>query len=396
MLKTVLLLLSSATIMIASPITLHEIMQQTKAKHPLFQAKVQQEKALEAQAKSDFAADPFSLGVQTANASPKGAEDEREYSLGLSKNIALFGTKSLALLAQRLQNDAILINNNKRLISLSNHIQNLYHQSCLDSKNYHLLEASLAAFETLYAKKERAYKYKEISKKELLQLQMQLREIKQKVHTAKAEATISKERLYDESELDTHTPLSCQDLTPMVATIRLKHAPFMLSADAFGKEMQSLEKLQNRYNRPFESLDVAATYDDEIDTKRIGVGFSLPLSFSSSKNEYARAALLHQEELQRFEFHNKMIQKMGTYKALKSKLQTEYDALIMIEENLEAYKTSLMPLVEKSFAYGESSVIEYILAKEQLLGLSKSLIERQKSYYNTLFNLYTTIELEKK
>ncbi len=394
--KKTLLLLCSLSAIYADTVNLEHIIEQTKQKHPLFQALKHQQLALKAQREADFASEPFALSLSGANASPDEGDDAVEYSVGLSKNFAFGDTKSLAKEARHYTDSAIMISQEKALISISNRIQNLYHQSCLDRKNSTLLTNSLSAFEKLYAKKQKAYKYHEISKKELLQLQMQLREIRQKVQSSQAKERISKERLYDESELDETLTLSCQDLTPLSPTVKTDLAPFMLSADAFAKELQAMEKLQKRYNKSIDSIEIGTTYDDEIDTKRVGIGFAMPLSFTSQKNEKNRVALLHKEELKRFQFHNKMIQKMGEHKSLKAKLQTSYDAIIMIEDNLQSYQETLMPLIEKSFQLGESSVIEYIFGQQKLIALSQELIEKKKSYYNTLFNLYTTIELEKK
>lgn len=393
--KAPLTLLLLTSIMIAQPLTLEDILAQTKAQHPLFQAKEQTRLSLEAQSKADFASEPIGVSLGGGQASPDEGDDAFEYSLGISKTFAFGNTKALGLSAQRLQNEAKLLQKEKALILLSNRIQNLYHQSCLDKEKSAVIEASLQTYRTLYKKKQKAYKYQEISKKELLQLGMQMRSLKQKAQSSHASEKISQEKLYDLSTLDKRQPLSCQDITPIRAKISFDETPFLLSQSAFNKELLSLSKLEKRYSKSFDSIDIGASYDDEIDTKRVGVGFMIPLSFTSAKNEQNHISIMHKRELKILEQKNWMMEQTSHQKQLASELESAYNAIIMIEENHTLYQDTLMPLIEKSFRYGESSSLEYILGRQKLLELSQELIQTKKTYYDTLFKLYSLIEMEK-
>ncbi len=394
--KLFLILLFSTSIMIAQSITLKEILVQTKARHPLFQAKEQARLSLEAQSRATFASEPIGLSVNGAQATPDEGDDTFEYSLGLSKTFAFGDTKTLGLSAKRLENEATLLQKDKTLIALSNHIQNLYHQSCLNRENRLLIEASLQSYRALYEKKKKAYKYHEVSKKELLQLEMQMRNLKQKAQSSLSNERISQERLYDLSLTAKHLPISCQDMTPLVVQLPFDGVLFSLSQDAFSKELSALSKREKRYNKSIDSIDVGASYDDEIDTKRVGMGFAIPLSFSSEKNEQMHLSILHQKKLKKLEQINWILERVGMKKQLEGELKNSYDAIIMIEENLALYRDTLMPLIEKSFKYGESSSLEYIFGRQKLLELSQELIQTKKTYYNTLFKLYSLLETEKK
>ncbi len=394
--KLFLILLFSSTIMSAKSITLEQILTQTKSSHPLFQAKEQTRLSLEAQSRANFASEPLSFSANGAQATPDEGDDAFEYSMGLSKTFAFGDTKTLGLLAQRLENEAKLLQKEKALISLSNRIQNLYHRSCLDKENRVLIEASLQSYQTLYEKKKKAYKYHEVSKKELLQLEMQMRSLKQKAQSSLSREKISKESLYDLSLLAKHQPLSCQDMTPLVAQIPFDGVLFSLSQDAFNKELLALSKLEKRYNKSIDSIDIGASYDDEIDTQRVGVGFAMPLAFTSEKNEQMHLSIMHQKKLKKLEQINWILERVAAKKRIEGELKNNYDAIIMIEENLAIYQETLMPLIEKSFQYGESSSLEYIFGRQKLLELSQELIQTKKAYYNKLFKLYSLLETEKK
>jgi len=381
--------------MIAQPITIEQILEQTKVQHPLYQAKEQTRLSLEAQSRANYASKPLELSLSGAQATPDEGATTLEYSVGVSKTFAFGDTRTLGLSADRLTNEAQLLQKEKALIALSNRIQNLYHQSCLDKENRLLIEASLQTYRTLYKKKKKAYKYQEISKKELLQLQMQMRTLKQKAHSSRASEKISQERLYDLSTITEHLPLSCQDITALSPSIILDDTPFVLSQAAFNKELSALGKLEKKYNRSIDNINIGASYDDEIDTKRVGVRFAVPLSFTSEKNEQNHLAIMHQKALKKQQQKNWMMEQTSSKKQLAGELENAYNAIIMIEENHTLYKETLMPLIEKSFKYGESSSLEYILGRQELLALSQELIQTKKTYYKTLFTLYSLIEMEK-
>ena len=392
--KLFLLLFFSITIMMAKTITLKEILSQTKSKHPLFQAKEQIRLSLEAQSKANFASNPVELSLNGAHAKPNNANDDFEYSVGLSKTLPFGNTKALGLSAQRLQNEVALLQKEKTLLRLSNRIQNFYHQSCLDKENRLIIEASLQSYQTLYEKKKKAYKFHEISKKELLQLEMQMRTLKQKAKSSLSQEKISKERLYDLSLITKHQPLSCQDISPLIVQVSFDGIFFSLSQNAYTKELNALDKLEKRYNKNIDSINISSSYDDELDTKRFGVGIAVPLSFSSEKNEQMHLSILHQKELKKLEHINWIQEQVASKKELEGKLKNAYDTIIMIEENLAIYRNTLMPLIEKSFRYGESSSLEYIFGRQKLLELSQELIQTKKTYYQTLFKLYSLLETE--
>ncbi len=392
--KLFLLLLISATIVSAKPITLEEIVTHIKATHPQFQAKEQLQLSLEAQAQSNFASEPFALALSAANASPDAGEDAFEYSVGISKSFAFGDTKKLGLLAQQHNDEAAILEKERALIDLSNRIKDLYHQSCLDRENRRLIEASLESYRKLYTKKQKAYKFKEVSKKELLQLEMQMRTLQQEAKSSLSREKISQERLYDLSLIEKSTPLSCSDLQELTPEISYQKRAFSYSKSVFSKQMRALDFLEKRYAKSIDSIDIGASYDDEIDTKRVGVGIAVPLAFTSAKNEQNHLAIMHKKALKKLEYQNWMIEQQGRKKVLEGELKNSYNTLIMIEENLQLYHDSLMPLIEKSFKYGESSSLEYIFARAKLLELSQKRIRTKKDYYNRLFTLYSLLEME--
>ncbi len=395
--KKLIPLIFCTTILSAQNIDLAKIISHVRLHHPNYKAMEAESLALNAKILADYARPASSISLDTTNADPDNGKSEMEYSLGASTIVDLANTRGLELESGDLQNEATLLYKQKELFKFSNEIRNLYHQGCLNKESVKILQTTLDAFNKLYRKKEKAYKFQEISKKELLQLQLEQKLLKQKVTSHRKEYEISKEALLNLISIPhkSDTGFECKDLSPIVNTISIDNSPFILSNLAFEKEMESLDKQNKRYSKALEPIELSLHYDDEIDTKKTGIGFSVPLSFTSAKNEQSRVFILHQKEMKKFRHNGWLLEQLAQKKRLEAELKGDFTKINALKENIKIYENTLMPLIEKSFQMGESSVIEYLMGRQKLLEISLELIETKKSYYNKLFNLYTLIETEK-
>jgi outer membrane protein TolC len=393
--KSISILVLTSTIY-AQNIELNKIISHVRESHPNYQAMDEENIALNAKIQAEYARPASSLSLSGANASSDD-RDEFEYSVGASTLVDIANTRGLELSSADLKNQAEILTKQKRLFKFGNNIRNFYHQSCLDKEELTVLQTTLDAFNRLYIKKQKAYKYQEISKKELLQLELEKRMLEQKLASAKRQYGISKESLLNLTAIEykNDTELECRDLYPIMGTIELENEPFILTHLAYEKEIESIDKLHTRYNKAFEPIEVGLAYDDEMDTQRVGAGFSIPLSFTSSKNEKSRIYLLHKKNMIKYKHHGWLLETMAEKKRLESQLKNDYNKITALTANINIYKDELMPLIEKSFQMGESSVIEYIMGRQKLLGISAELILAKKNYYERLFTLYTIVETEK-
>ena len=113
------------------------------------------------------ASEPFELYGSVAEAEPMDARKDKEYSVGLSKNIILGGIQEQELDINRLKSQASFLEDEKNLLDFENGLKDLYHQYCIDKKIYLSMKRSYEEFSELYRKKQKAYEYQEISKVEL-------------------------------------------------------------------------------------------------------------------------------------------------------------------------------------------------------------------------------------
>lgn len=384
-----------ASLAAASPLTLEKIDEKLQKSHPLYLSIEEQKAANRAKIKGEYAGNPFVLSGSGAQANPEGADEAFEYSVGVGRSFLLGSQRAQNLQIANLNHKAFALKLDNALLAFSNRIKADYHQSCLTAQQRAAFEKSYSEFEKLYIKKQKAYKYKEISKKELLQLEIEKADLEQKLQRLKAEEQISKQTLFDAIGItDDNTVLSCSDLHPMTFNQDDSTEVFALSTEALNKQILGAQKSASLYDRSFESIDLSVGYDKEIDMKRYGVGVSLPLSFTSKSDEYKKISALHQQRALKLQKQNMLIEKNRTFKQYRAKLENEKNLILMTEQSITSFERDLLPLIEKSYQLGESSVVEYLLSKQKLWQLQERLSEYKKAYYKTLFELYTVTEIK--
>ena len=380
----------------STALSLDEILHSVKKNHPLLHAMQAQHASAQAENRSDNTHKPMVLFGDGAYVDPDADADEDgyEYSVGIVQNIRISESQKNTYDAARYQSDADHLEMQRSFILLQNQIKSLYHTSCLDHQKVKQFTTSYNAFASLYAKKEKAYNYGEISKKELLQLQIELKHFKRILQTYLSKQTISRDELQAVialPELNEQT-LSCQDLYPIVT----KHVDSAnisyLSEQAIDKRIQSAQSSGSLYDTNFESIDVELRYDNELDQDRYVLGFAIPLGFTSSTDEEKRAAALHQKSALEYERKNLLEQKSAQLKMLEKKLAEHVRGIESMSQIVKSYHGELMPLIETSYRLGESSAIEYLLSKREAWALQKELIETKKNYYTTLFELNSVTE----
>ena len=391
--KIFILFLSLCTLLAAQPLTLAQIQKEFKKTHPFYHQQ-QEQKALNSSIiKSQYAKNPFILSSSIADAYTDGENNEFEYSVGVSKTFVLGDKREKQIYIKNLQNSAKLLQMQKEMLTFRHKIDRAYHKSCLTKEQRETFEQMVDEFETLYQKKLKAYEYKDISKKELLQLKIEKADLKQRLQSLKANEKISKDAIFNLLKTK-DKELSCKDLYPMKFIFKDSNELFNLSKEAYEKELLSLKKSKNLFNRKFETIDLSLGYDNEIDTKKYGLGFSLPLSFTSSENEYKKIAVIHKIKLLKLQKERMLLEKRREFKKLRAKLKNEKEIVLQTKENIDTFKHQLLPLIETSYQLGESSVVEYLLSKQKFWQLQESLSEHKKNYYNTLFDLLTVTEFK--
>jgi len=383
----------TTTMIDASILTLKSLLQTAKRHNALSKSLDQRALATTAQSLADTASDPLSLNADTTKAVPNSTPSGYEYTIGLSKNIKLGNIQTQERQIAQLQSQASHIEGEKSVLSFRNSLKNLYHQHCLDREKYSSIKQSYRDFLTLYKKKEKAYQYHEISKTELMQLASEKRKLFAQLEQNKMLLNISKQKvlMLSGANSNTKTKLSCRDTYPIRSHIRLGNT-FGLSKKAKQKRVQSTQKMIKRYSHSLESLSINGQYGKELDVDRYTIGVSIPLNFSSSKNEHARAAAMYKASSIEYTYAQTMKEKKALLFELKAQLKSQASMIKTLSQNYKAYKNKLLPLVKKSYDLGESSVIEYLLNRQKLYALNQEIYANKKAYYTTLFNLYTLSE----
>ena len=382
----------------ASTLNLKKVLATANNNSTLTQALEQERLLLEARNLADTSMDPMELFGSAANANPIIGKDEFEYSVGLSKQLPLGNTQEKEQSINRLNNEAKLLEEDKKILNFANGIKSLYHNHCLDNKYYKVSKQNYQQFVTLYKKKQKAYKYQEISKAELMQLEIEKNRLYAQLQEIEMMKVISKQKLFVLGRINNShtTTLSCKDIYPIRENVKLNHNRFQLSKEAHTKRIKSTQVALERYSKPLDSINLSVQYDKEIDIDRYGVGVSIPLNFTSSRSEQERAAAMYKSSALGFQHEQTMLEKRSRFLELRSYLNSKARMLKTLKNNHRNFKKQLLPLIKKSYDLGETSVIEYLLNRQKSYQLRQEIYATKKAYYNTLFRLYTLSEMKDK
>lgn len=376
-----------------STYTLNSILRSAAKNTTLDKALQQQSLALEAKNRANTAYEPIKLFGEGSRANPIIGGSGNEYVVGVSKKILFGNIHDQEQKMARLSNQATLLEEEKNILNFKNGLKNIYHQHCLDTQNYRSFEQSYQAFKKLYNKKQKAYKYQEISKTELMQLEIEKNSLFAQLQEIKMQQNISKQHLFMLSKLpyNASSRLSCKDMYPIRTQVKLG-TTFKLSREAYDKRIQSTKEALNRYSHEVDSINLSAQYTNELDVDKYTIGFSLPLNFTSEKSEEERAAAMYQNSAIAYKHAQTMTEKKSLLVQMQSQLKGNALMVKTLTDNYRNYQKNLLPLIQKSYDLGETSVIEYLLNKQRSYQLRQEIYTTKKAYYKTLFRLYTISE----
>lgn len=394
--KTLFFLLVCSLFLHATTLSLDEILQKLKHEHPTAKSIQSLEYANNSQNKAVSSREALGFFAEGTYAKPTLDKSGYEYGVGVEQKFMHPSVKKSTIEYVKYQNEAEILSLKHDFALLENEVRLLYHINCLNQKNIEQYKESFLAYEALYMKKEKSYKYGEISKKELLVLQIELDRLKNEYKLYENEVKISRDNLQSKILLPLFKDkeLSCKDIKPVTKEFDFDIKDETLDEQSLSKKIQSLQSDFDRYNAPFDSFALGASYKNELDTDRFTVALSVPLNFTTSINEESRAAALHKKSAAQYEKESLKLQKASNTEALKKELAQSFESITAQKAMVEKYENELMPLVKSAYALGEDSAIEYLLSQRELLRLKEELTAQHKKYYETLFKLYSVLQIK--
>lgn len=380
----------------ASTINLDEIMQKIKTQHPMQKSIQAYQYAYGEQNNANSSREALLFSADGTYAKPDLDDAGYEYSIGIEQNFMNPTVQENIQKSAQYQSDANILRLKHDFLVLQNDVKFLYHINCLDKNTLQEYKASYTAFELLYKKKEKAYSFGEISKKELLQLQIELQRIKNQYRHYESEVLVSRNNLQSKILLPffDNKELFCEDIDKVQEELVLFNEEASMLEKSVDKKILSVKSDFNRHNTLFDSFSLFASYQDEIDTNRFIFGLSIPLNFTSSINEKNRAADMHKQSAFEYEKENLKLKKASDTKLLKQQLMQSFQDIKVLNSILKRYENELMPLIEKGYRLGEDSAIEYLLSQREMWNIKKELIGQYKNYYKILFKIYSVLEIK--
>ncbi|MDD2652204.1 MAG: TolC family protein [Sulfurimonas sp.] len=380
----------------ASTINLDEILTAVQKEHPMAKSLQEIDYAHKNQNQAISSREAAQLNIQNSYANPKFNKAEHEYDIGVTQNITLPSVKKNIAQANSYKNEAQMLELKYNFALLQNDIALLYHNSCLDKTNLSNFSQELKSFEELYTKKAKAYEYKEISKKELLELSLELERLRNEHKQYKNVLLSSRSRLQSKVLLEyfTDKELSCNDLNPFVKELEVDNQNQTLIEQSFDKKIKSYQSDARRYNNSFDSFTLGLSYAKEIDLNKATVSLSIPLNFTASVYEQSRSEALHNQSAASYDKEAYMLEKKADIELLQKELSFDFESIEAQKGIVKKYEDELLPLAKTAYLLGENSAIEFLLHQREYLKLKAELTTKHKKYYQTLFELLSVAQIK--
>jgi outer membrane protein TolC len=375
----------------ASSVTLNELLENAQQPQQIQKAIESDALAMESKNLANTQTTPLTFEHGLSRSSSK-IMSGFEHEIGFSKELKLGNIQKLEQQQTRLNNEAQSIEQEKYLITLSNRLKNSYHQYCLDSNYVHAFQEKYRRFSLLHSKKKTAYKHDEIAKTELLQLALEKNKLHNELENFHQKVEDEKHQILALAGFSEGDFISCQEVYPIAEQVIFDNTHLALTQKAFEKRIESRQVGLKRHSYKVESVELSMGYLKELERDVYTISVSVPLTLSSRKSEYERASLMHEASALSFQNEQVVAQKEYEVKTLQKKLRRNFQAIQSTQNSIEEYTNSLLPLMKKSYDYGESSVTEYLLSQQQLSQQEEKLLEEKKGYYQTLFTLYQISE----
>jgi len=183
-----------------------------------------------------------------------------EYDIGFSREILVGDSQRLRREESRLNYEADLLEQQLEILGIENWLKDLYHQQCLDSAYVANSQEAYQIFSELYDKKQVAFRQGEISKTELLQIELERDRLQIELDSSIRGERLSKELLLSLTELPRDSSLLCVDIYPIRAEIDLAEDGFKISKEAYSRRVDGINIGLKRYNQKIDRLELVGGY----------------------------------------------------------------------------------------------------------------------------------------
>ena len=340
-----------------------------------------------------YEAPELGMGITEVKLDDK-SDNGLEYSVGISQNIAQpFASKSKKRATEAMAN-AIKQEAKHEFHVFVLHTASLYHDVCIAKELKEQASLLYEDQEKMFQQVQRSYDLGEVSKKSLLLNKLELMKLEQKISIYKRAYEIDLHSLQSGVDSLEIKEVSCDDMFEIKRDIKLSPLEEHDEVKRIEFEKDASASYLNVYDAMLQSLTYEVTYERELDTKRYGFGLSIPLSSLSDSNEIAKKEYLHKNAALNFEKDTLIQGVKSTSASLGVKLQTLYDEYTLVENEILPLNRELLRLSRLAYLEGEGSAMEFLYTSRSYSEYMIEILQIKKDYYNQLFELYKTADLE--
>ncbi|WP_187646746.1 TolC family protein [Nitrosophilus labii] len=378
---------------IAKEVNLVEIINEVKKSHPMVNIIEKERNLLRTETKLSVSDDALEAEILGAYAEENSGVSGNEFYLNLSKEFLTPKTKDILKKSGEIFTKAKTLQLQSKLLNIIYSIKSSFYETCFNKQIYRLKNENLKNLKEFAQKMRKAYELGEISKKDILSIEMELQRAKNDLLLTQNEIKNSLMKL---KELLSSTKIEFEDI---VCIENIKFNNFSFNIDYLLKEslnikakklqIEALKNLLKKYESFTDRYSIKIEYSDEFGTKKYTAGIGIPLYFSSSKRELEKRKVMQNISLKQTELNSDIYQTKATILKLKTRLDSVIKSY-EITKKMEKEQNELNDIVQKSYLNGESSILELLSIKRDMIDTKIKLIEYKKEYFNILFEIFST------
>lgn len=317
-----------------------------------------------------------------------------EYSVGISQNLNNpFGIRAKESASTELSN-AITQEAKHELHLRELSIASKYYATCSSKELQVQSEFLYEEQKKRVANLDDAYKLGEISKKELLFNQIDLAKFHKSANSYKRvylEEFVSLQKSVRDIALES---VACSDIVEPKREIKIKSLSDHGELKRLEYQKNAANAMSELYDSPLQDVGYQLLYEHELETERYTVGVNIPLGFFTSQQELLKEQELKKNAAYAYEKESLKNEISTTTTKLLQKLEVVYDEYALLKEEILPLSRELLELSEYAYKEGEGTLMEYLDSSRSYTQNRLDMLEIKKTYYYELFELYKINDME--
>ena len=333
------------------------------------------------------------VGVKTAYAQ-ENTQDGFEYAVGFTQTMISPFTSGAKKDFKENLNLALQQETKHELHIMELDITSRYYTACSTKALYEVAQKLQKEQEQTLSALQEAYRIGEISKKQLLFHKFDAVKLQQKILEYQRSYQEEFGELVRSIGVGEIKNLACSDLRPPQSKIFVKDVLQHGEVKRIEYEKSAAVAATQIYDASISDLGYELLYEHELQTERYSFMLSIPLGGLSEQKELLRTQAMSQSSAYKYERDALIYSVTQETKRAQKRLYSLYEEYSLLQNELLPMSKELLELAKYAYNEGEGSLMEYLDATRSFKETNIESLELQKRYYEELFELYKVTDME--